>query len=224
MLPKWYKVKFFVKLCLMMFTRQECWWFCLRWAGYLGRYRSQVPQEGPGNASRGLLFSEGRGHSAVTSCQLQQVNVIHHAPVNEQNIDMFAKLFSRHPSISKLYLLVFYLWTNDINWFSLLKKWNFLLLAFKLLVIYSELWNWYDTFGGSRNFFFFGGGSFFSNNFQYFYFFTHFYLFKFYFDFVVVCVCVREGGRWNGLGVQTCKGSLSVLYHYKFQGKNENDR
>lgn len=153
MLPKWYKVKFFVKLCLMMFTRQECWWFCLRWAGYLGRYRSQVPQEGPGNASRGLLFSEGRGHSAVTSCQLQQVNVIHHAPVNEQNIDLFAKLFSRHPSISKLYLLVFYLWTNDINWFSLLKKWNFLLLAFKLLVIYSELWNWYDTFGGSRNFF-----------------------------------------------------------------------
>lgn len=106
MLPKWYKVKFFVKLCLMMFTRQECWWFCLRWAGYLGRYRSQVPQEGPGNASRGLLFSEGRGHSAVTSCQLQQVNVIHHAPVNEQNIDLFAKLFSRHPSISKLYLLI----------------------------------------------------------------------------------------------------------------------
>lgn len=75
--------------------------------GYLGRYRSQVPQEGPGNASRGLLFSEGRGHSAVTSCQLQQENVIHHAPVNEQNIDLFAKLFSRHPSISKLYLLVF---------------------------------------------------------------------------------------------------------------------
>lgn len=114
-----------MKLYLLMFTRLECWWFCLRWAGYLGRYRSQVPQEGPGNASRGLLFSEGRGHSAVTSCQLQQVNVIHHAPVNEHNIDLFAKLFSRHPSISKLYLLDFYLWTNDINWFSLLKKMKF---------------------------------------------------------------------------------------------------
>lgn len=115
-----------MKLYLLMFTRLECWWFCLRWAGYLGRYRSQVPQEGPGNASRGLLFSEGRGHSAVTSCQLQQVNVIHHAPVNEQNIDLFAKLFSRHPSMPKLYLLVFYLCANDINWFSLLKKRSFI--------------------------------------------------------------------------------------------------
>lgn len=106
-----------MKLYLMMFTRLKCWWFCLRWASYLGRYRSQVPQEGPGNASRGLLFSEGRGHSAVTSCQLQQVNVIHHAPVNEQNIELLAKLFSRHPSIHKLYLLVFYMWVNYLNGF-----------------------------------------------------------------------------------------------------------
>lgn len=106
-----------MKLYLVMFTRLKCWWFCLRWASYLGRYRSQVPQEGPGNASRGLLFSEGRGHSAVTSCQLQQVNVIHHAPVNEQNIELLAKLFSRHPSMHKLYLLVFYIWVNYFNRF-----------------------------------------------------------------------------------------------------------
>lgn len=118
----------------------SAWWFCLRWASYLGRYRSQVPQEGPGNASRGLLFSEGRGHSAVTSCQLQQVNVIHHAPVNEQNIELLAKLFSRHPSIHKLYLLVFYMWVNYLNGFFFYWKWYFFLMFVQGIVVHSEQW------------------------------------------------------------------------------------
>lgn len=144
-----------MKLYLMMFTRLKCWWFCLRWASYLGRYRSQVPQEGPGNASRGLLFSEGRGHSAVTSCQLQQVNVIHHAPVNEQNIELLAKLFSRHPSIHKLYLLVFYMWVNYLNGFFFYWKWYFFLMFVQGIVIHSEQWEYIILFRFSHLLFYF---------------------------------------------------------------------